>query len=912
MKLRLLTAIALCIVGVVSILPQQSHAATDCTLEPLQAYKTASSGAIYYVTNKCQKRLFTKPDLFYSYFESFNIVRTVSQSELDTLPFARNMYMEWGAKYNPGDGGLVKSIDGARVYLFVNDTLYPIDKAETFLAFGFTWDMIATVSPELIASYIMGETIAGEDGLPEFVLVKYENSPDVYRFIRNANGKIVLRHVPSMNVLRQLAFRSDRIITISGSYVIDSIPVTPPTDPEVPPVVDPTPNPTPTPTPPPPTSGVTCDATGSGVCLYVSPVAQAGTGSYTSPYRTFYEALTDARLVPGSVIYALSGTFTADHAMVIGRNPYFSGDRIAMIGLMDMDGYLVNTPAYSVPNGTTNNPITITAYPGATPIIDMRGAFNSADRNAISHSAVYIERKSNWIIEGLTLYGGMVNLAGGWDGVYTHDITIRNNTVADVEIEGGDNPGLIRIDRTYGGDGIYNVLIENNTLHSIYDIGATPETTADFQHFGAVTILSRQEYEGFGVGTRDITIRNNTMYNLPQVFYLKNPMAGPIRIEDNDIRDARYLGVMDASNISMTGNLVVDVARGWWRVGRGGFADSRTNAINGHNATITGNTFVGLDSLMEIWSGSDHVISDNIFYGMSGSAIGANYNTPAYLYQAEYAADSASTVSSRLHTIDSNNNCFFLPSANAQFAARYLPASITGNGLQVEHYTVGQAQQTFGFDLDSTFVYGMSRSNVFTSAYALRDASLCTATAVVPPVVPTPAPTPTPEPTPEPTPTPDPVVPEQPTTPTPVSGTTYTVTNDSADARTQTGNWSSATAGSNHFSTMSLYAVAGDVIDTYRFETPDALTAGVYQVYAWNSCYTPRNTSVLHRIVHAGGTSNIRLNQDSITGTCNRWDSLGVYEFDGDGTEWVDISDEGTTAASGTYIGADAVRFVAI
>lgn len=130
---------------------------------------------------------------------------------------------------------------------------------------------------------------------------------------------------------------------------------------------------------------------------------------------------------------------------------------------------------------------------------------------------------------------------------------------------------------------------------------------------------------------------------------------------------------------------------------------------------------------------------------------------------------------------------------------------------------------------------------------------------------------------------------------------------DDPDA-TPSGSWLSAGAANQAYEGDSLYAVVGGGADSIDFAA--SLPAnGTYIVEAWNSCYTPRANAVPHVITHADGQTQVDVDQDAVTGVCGRWQSLGKFRFEAGTPASVTISDSGV--ASGSYIGADAVRFSA-
>lgn len=487
-------------------------------------------------------------------------------------------------------------------------------------------------------------------------------------------------------------------------------------------------------------TGPVCEATGGARCFYVATDGDDGNdGSIEAPFATFAPAVTQAD--PGDFIYARGGTYGQSHAMVYSvsrdydshpatscpagqvlADEYCFTDSLTMIGLVDFSGWASNTPAFTVANGTQAAPITVKAYPGEQAVLDTTG---------FSLRAVAVGLKSHWTIDGFEIVGGMVNLGGGTDEEQTHDIIIQNNNVHDITIDGGDNPGIVRIDRGDVG-GPYNIFVWDNELHAIYDqeFPGQWQDVPDAQHFGAVTTLSRENYLGYdGGGTGYVEIIGNRMYHLPQVFFFKNPMAGPVEIRDNVIYESGRLGIMGASNVHMAGNLVVGISTGWWAVGNEGYADTRLQDIAGQNAVIERNTFVGTDALLGVRCGTGHRVENNVFFGMTGETTGAGWDTPAFIAKSETYPDALDPASSLLQEITSDNNCFITPSPDFQLVSRYLPPETTGADWIVEHYNHTDGQAVFGFDGSSVVILETDPAAIFTDPaiedYRLLDPSAC-------------------------------------------------------------------------------------------------------------------------------------------------------------------------------------------
>jgi peptidoglycan hydrolase-like protein with peptidoglycan-binding domain len=455
-----------------------------------------------------------------------------------------------------------------------------------------------------------------------------------------------------------------------------------------------------------------CEAQ-SGKCFYVATDGNdSNPGTFASPFKTFKPALT--AVSSGDIIYARGGTYSDDNSESPG--PYGN----SMMAILD-DG------SYTVKNGSANAPIIVKNYPNEIPVL------SGAD------AKILIVLKSYWTIQGFDLDGSKLNfpsqvyIGGGTQSAQTHDITIINNKFHDFITwnSSSNNVGMIKIDRGDYDGGPYNINILNNTFHDMSD-PANPGVwsgLSDMQHYGAVTVLSCQIYISYDCqGNGAIVISGNEIYHLPQALFFKNPMQGPITIQNNIIHDSDALGVMNASNATLKNNLVYNVPVGFWVVGdSGGINDQRINSINGRNLVINNNTFVGLNLLLGIRDGTGESINNNVFFGLKGETQGADWNTTALIEKniIDSSPDSLDPAQSALQQIHSDNNCYFVATPDAQIVSRYLPAviSLIGDVL------INQAQSIFGFDKNSKFTVETNENNVFVNPssnnFNLINPSIC-------------------------------------------------------------------------------------------------------------------------------------------------------------------------------------------
>jgi len=201
-----------------------------------------------------------------------------------------------------------------------------------------------------------------------------------------------------------------------------------------------------------------CEKTGSGNCYYVDPVsgsnANPGT-SFAAPAKTlelffsYYDTTErDAQLgadaarhhnpVAGDVIYLMSGDY---EDIVTSTN----GTGVLVIRNKD---------------GTAANPITITNYPGHTPVIT-----TTYSDNAVAGQGIYVYQSDYFNIYGLTvtdLKGSGIRIAEA------SNVTISRNTVYETD--------QLQSDGTMGGISIHSCddcIASHNLLYDNYERGSS-------------------------------------------------------------------------------------------------------------------------------------------------------------------------------------------------------------------------------------------------------------------------------------------------------------------------------------------------------------------------------------------------------------------------------------------------------
>ena len=154
----------------------------------------------------------------------------------------------------------------------------------------------------------------------------------------------------------------------------------------------------------------------------------------------------------------------------------------------------------------------------------------------------------------------------------------------------------------------------------------------------------------------------------------------------------------------------------------------------GRNWTFRYNTFVGLGTVANVWHLGDHTFERNLLAGVRTSVDGAIWDTPGLirktvhpLYDDVYDADDP--MESVLMTVTSNHNCVVATDEDYVHGKRFVASEVTGGSVRLEHYSLEEVRELFGWDQDSVRVVGDEPSAIFEDLdrgdYRVRSGHAC-------------------------------------------------------------------------------------------------------------------------------------------------------------------------------------------
>ena len=177
------------------------------TYENNSLLKQENGSKVYLIENG-SKRWITTTAVFIAGGYDWDDIITVSESELNLYPQGKNVMANFSARPN---GTLAKGL-GPKVYLIENGSKRWITTTAVFIAGGYDWDDIITVSESELNIYLQGENISVNfDVKPNRTLVK-GSGPKVY-LIENGSKRWIMNE----SVFINNGYDWNNIITISES-----------------------------------------------------------------------------------------------------------------------------------------------------------------------------------------------------------------------------------------------------------------------------------------------------------------------------------------------------------------------------------------------------------------------------------------------------------------------------------------------------------------------------------------------------------------------------------------------------------------------------------------------------------------------------------------------------------------------
>ncbi|MFB6181612.1 MAG: hypothetical protein ABEJ24_01820 [Candidatus Magasanikbacteria bacterium] len=197
--------------------------ASSCPVNTQSAYSSPKTSAVYYITKNCTKRPFKKPDVFFSYFTSWDAVKNTTTQTLNSIPTDQLGFMPWGPLKFFKSGSLIKTVNDSKVYVLLGQKKCWFKNEKVFNELGYSFDWVRDVDPRKLSDYkTCANPISYTDHHPPGTLITYRDSSDVY-VLKKRDGKIKKDLIKNETEFNSYNYRWDRIIIVNMNETYPTI-----------------------------------------------------------------------------------------------------------------------------------------------------------------------------------------------------------------------------------------------------------------------------------------------------------------------------------------------------------------------------------------------------------------------------------------------------------------------------------------------------------------------------------------------------------------------------------------------------------------------------------------------------------------------------------------------------------------
>jgi len=185
----------------------------QCPVETNSFYSHLETKSVWKVTDRCTKRPIQSSEVYFTHADSWDNIKTVDKIKINQIKDDIAGFLPWGKKWEPKSGTLVKTPEDSKVYLLLDNKRHWIKTAKVFSGLNYNWSWIQDVDSDFINKYPSSSEINYTDRHPPESLVRYKDTKTVYKLEQGKN-RIIKRRVKSMETIKNMNYRKDRIVTI--------------------------------------------------------------------------------------------------------------------------------------------------------------------------------------------------------------------------------------------------------------------------------------------------------------------------------------------------------------------------------------------------------------------------------------------------------------------------------------------------------------------------------------------------------------------------------------------------------------------------------------------------------------------------------------------------------------------------
>ncbi len=169
-----------------------------CPLDIGRPYKSPRSPGVYLLAPPCVKQPIRSPEVYQSYFTSWNEIILVGNDFLAAIATAPH-FAPYGPKIKLTEGALIKSIATPKVYALKNGAIHWLESEAVFLRLGYKFDKVLEFADEVIGRYKKGDNITAASIGPYKVNLRFQSNTEDVRTLKQQLSKLGYWRYPDIN-----------------------------------------------------------------------------------------------------------------------------------------------------------------------------------------------------------------------------------------------------------------------------------------------------------------------------------------------------------------------------------------------------------------------------------------------------------------------------------------------------------------------------------------------------------------------------------------------------------------------------------------------------------------------------------------------------------------------------------------
>ena len=124
-----------------------------CPLVRQKPYRVGGTKGVYYITVECTKRIFTSPDIYFSYFRSWDEISVVTLDQLSFVEYDSFLYVPWGPFSSLSNHSFVNVLGSSKIYFILEKNRHLISSPEALKILRSPFEIIHVVGQSFLDLY---------------------------------------------------------------------------------------------------------------------------------------------------------------------------------------------------------------------------------------------------------------------------------------------------------------------------------------------------------------------------------------------------------------------------------------------------------------------------------------------------------------------------------------------------------------------------------------------------------------------------------------------------------------------------------------------------------------------------------------------------------------------------------------